>query len=71
MSKKEGYWKTYYVCSICGEHSSFKHTECPFCHNPMKNSEHIIVLCELRNKDKCNMYCDGYDRSCEDYKPVE
>ena len=37
MLKKEGYWETYYVCSICGEHSSFQYNECPFCHNSMKN----------------------------------
>jgi predicted ATP-dependent serine protease len=39
MLKKEGYWQTYYVCSICGEHSSSRYNECPFCHNSMKNPE--------------------------------
>lgn len=30
-----------------------------------------VSLCRLRNEDRCSMYCEGFDTSCEDYKPVE
>lgn len=38
MSKK-AYWKEYFECSRCGEISSKRKEECPFCHSPMKNKE--------------------------------
>lgn len=70
MLKKEGYWETYYVCSICGEHSSFRYNECPFCHNSMKNPEQPISLCEWRDQDRCDLYCEGFNTTCEDYTPT-
>ena len=66
MSRKEGFWEADYICSICGEHSSKKEVECPFCHSHMRNHERVINLCKRRDKDKCNEYCDGFDilREC-------
>lgn len=50
MSKKEGFWKAYYVCSICGEQSSYNHVECPFCHSHMRNHERVIESPEKKNQ---------------------
>lgn len=67
---KVAYWTPVYICSVCGEHSSKRLKECPFCKNPMKNPEVIVSLCKRRCNDRCNMYCEGYDTDCEDYIPT-
>lgn len=67
---KDGYWKGFYVCSVCGEISPRLALECPFCHSQM-GIPHGTALCKLRNEDKCGMYCEGFDESCEDYTPAE
>ena len=70
-NNKQGHWETYYVCSVCGEHSSFKDERCLFCHSVMDNPEQVIELCEKRNRDKCSYYCNGFDVTCEDYEPTK
>ena len=63
------HWETVYICSVCGEHSSTKSKECPFCHHEMQNYEGSITLCENRCKDKCGEFCDGWDTTRECYIP--
>lgn len=38
---------------------------------PQKNSEKSVALCKLRDQDRCSMYCEGFDTSCEEYRPVK
>ena len=67
----EGCWIPHFECSVCGEISSSKAIECPFCHSNMKNHDRVISLCEKRNRDKCSDYCDGFDVTCDYYEPCE
>lgn len=39
MKKKEAVWIEHFECSRCGEFSSKKKSECPFCHAPMRNRD--------------------------------
>ena len=67
--KKEGHWETYYVCSICGEHSFIKKHYCPFCRIHMSNPDRIY--CYKQYKGWCLDSCDGYDTDCERYEPCK
>lgn len=73
---KQKQWE-YTIDYLCGYKNYIKYDK-QFDERPLEfsNAEEkqivfgkIPPLCKRRNEDKCNLYCDGFDTTCDDYTP--